>query len=104
MSSNAYLIKEINLKSTKNEIIIEKRIEKDPTFKIANYKIFKIFQEYGQDNTNEDLVGEISIDKKSFEKFMNSYNPSSYSKEEKRIIAKIESNLKNNEITFYEVF
>lgn len=35
---------------------------------------------------------------------MNSYNPSSYSKEEKRIIAKIESNLKNDEITFYEVF
>ena len=104
MSSNAYLIKEINLKSTKNEIIIEKRIEKDSTFKIVNYKIFKIFQEYGQDNTNEDLVGEISIDKKSFEKFKNSYNPSSYSKEENRIIAKIESNLKNKEITFYEVF
>lgn len=104
MSSNAYLIKEINLKTTKNEMIIEKRIEKDSTFKIANYKIFKIFQEYGQDNTNEDLVGEISIDKKSFEKFKNSYNLSSYSKEEKRIIAKIESNLKNNEITFYEVF
>jgi len=104
MSSNAYLIKEINLKTTKNEMIIEKRIEKDSTFKIANYKIFKIFQEYGQDNTNEDLVGEISIDKKSFEKFKNSYNLSSYSKEEKRIIAKIESNLKNNEITSYEVF
>lgn len=104
MSVNAYLVKDIDLKTTENEIIIKKTLAKDSTFKLStDFKIFEIFQKFGEDHTNQDCLGEITIDREGFNKFKNSYNPLKYTKEEKRIINEIESNLKDCEITFYEL-
>ena len=64
MSVRAYLVKESKIQHENNELIITKRLRDTPTFNITRHpEIFELFYKYGQDNTNDDLIGEISIAK-----------------------------------------
>ena len=105
MTVNAYLIKEINTKIKDDNIIIEKILEKTPTFNLNhNQKILELFQEYGCDNTNDDLNGELVIDKYSWEKILNNILPELYTPIELKIIEKITNDLINKEIIYYKCF
>lgn len=105
MTVNAYLIKKINSKIKDDEIIIEKIIEKTPTFNLNKHEnILKLFQNHGSDNTNYDLNGEIVIDKITWKEILNNLLTEKYTSDELNIIEKITNDLKNKEIIFYECF
>ena len=105
MTVQAYLIKKIDSKIKDDEIIIEKRIEKTPTFNLTKHKnILKLFQEYNGDNTNNDLNGELVIDKISWKEILNNLLSEKYTQDELNIIEKINLDFKNKEIVFYECF
>ncbi len=105
MTINAHLIKEINIKTNNETIIIEKILEKSPTFNLnRNKKIFELFQEEGYVNLNEDLSGELSMDKQTWEKIVNNLVTNPLSSENLNILKKITLDLKNNEIVYYACF
>lgn len=99
MSVNAYKILNNNVTILKEIIKIEKTIEKTPTFNISRHNnIFKIFQEFGVDCTNEDCVGQIEIDNGDFEEKINKFD---FTNEEKNILKIIKKDLiENNYISF----
>ena len=105
MTVQAYLIKKIDSKIKDDEIIIEKRIEKTPTFNLTKHEnILKLFQDYDGDNTNNDLNGELVIDRISWKKILNNLLKEKYTPDELNIIEKITVDLKNKETIFYECF
>ncbi|MBR0270695.1 MAG: hypothetical protein IJQ68_01700 [Methanobrevibacter sp.] len=105
MSVNAYLIKDLTIQTTDEEIIIKKILEKTPTFNLSHHnKIFQLFQKHNCDNINDDLTGEISIDKETWELILNKLINKQYSNEELDIITKISSDLKNKDYIIYECF
>lgn len=105
MSVNAYLIKKINSKTKDNELIIEKILKKTPTFNLNSHsKIWKLLQEHHCDNVNEDLNGEIVIDKYVWKNILNNLSTENYTSEELKIIKNITKELKNKEIIYYDCF
>ena len=105
MTVNAYLIKEIKLKIKDDDLIIEKILERIPTFNLNHdKKILELFQKYGCDDTNDDLNGELIIDKNTWENVLNNISRDLYTPIELKIIAKITNDLKNNEIIYYKCF
>lgn len=104
MTINAHLIKKINLKIKNDELIIEKILEKNPSFNLNNKKLLEVFQNHEFDNTNSDLNGEIIIDKITWNKISNELQTKINTKNELEIIKKITKDLKNKEIIYYECF
>ncbi len=105
MVVNAHLIKKIDIKTTDDEIIIEKILEKTPTFNSRrDDKILKLFLDYGCDNTNDDLNGELIMNKETWSDILNELNYENLTSDELKIIQKITTDLTNNEIIFYECF
>ena len=106
MASKAYLIKETNVKTTDDELILKKKtLEKTPTFNLTNdWKILNLFEEYGSDNTNSDLNGELVMDKDSWTEMLNSITLSEFNSSEMEIIEKITADLKDRKMVFYECF
>lgn len=105
MSVNAYLIKKINVKIKNEEVIIEKILEKTPTFNLNNdMKILELFQEYNCDNTNDDLNGELFIDKNTWITILKRLSCENFSVHELKIIKKITKELNNSEIIYFECF
>lgn len=103
MAINAYLIKQININTYNDEIIIEKIIEKNPTFSLTHHeKIFELIQKHDCDNTNEDLTGEIVIDNESWKKVIINLLSDNLTNEELKIIEKISFDLKNKSVVYYE--
>ncbi len=91
MSVKAYKILINHTTILDNVIKIEKTIEKTPTFNITHHEnIFKIFQEYGVDCTNEDCIGQIEIDNLDFENYMDEFD---FTDEERNILKKIKKDL-----------
>ena len=69
MSVRAYLEKNLEIESNNEELIITKTLKRMPTFNVTRQpEIFELFCEYGEDYTNDDCVGEISISKSEWEK------------------------------------
>ena len=68
------------------------------------YEILQLFQKHNCDNINDDLTGEISIDKETWELILNKLINKQYSNEELDIITKISSDLKNKDYIIYECF
>lgn len=105
MAVKAYLLKKINVKNNDDEIIIERILENKPTFTLNNNeRILKLFQESKGDNINEDLTGELTIDRKSWIILLNNILIEEFTPKERNIIKKITKDLKNNGIVFYECF
>ena len=105
MIVNAYLIKEIEIKTTDDEIILEKILERTPTFNSRrDYKILKLFLDYGGDNTNDDLNGELTMDKETWSNILNELDYENLTPDELKIVQKITTDLDNDEIVFYECF
>lgn len=105
MVVKAYLIKTIKTRTEDDELIIEKILEKTPTFNLrTNEKILKLFLDNGFDNTNDDLNGELFMDKETWQEILNSLIPENYSPNDLKIIRKITKDLKDEEIIFYECF
>ena len=105
MTVNAHLIKTINLKTKDNEIIIEKILERTPTFNSRkDGKIMKLFLDYGCDNTTDDLNGEVFMDKKTWQEILANLTPDDYTFDELNILQKITLDLADEEIVFYECF
>lgn len=93
MSVRAYLVKETNIEYENDELIITKRLKDTPTFNVTRHlEIFELFCKYGRDNTNDDLLGEISIAKDDWD----SLNFSS------SIFDKISKDFGDNDIVVYE--
>lgn len=105
MVVKAYLIKTTNIKTNDNELIIEKILEKKPTFNSrTNGRILKLFLDYGCDNTNDDLNGELFMDKETWQEILTNLTSEDYTEDELKIIQKISDDLANEEIIFYECF
>ena len=105
MTVNAHLIKTINLQTTDDEIILEKILERTPTFNSRrDYKILKLFLDYGGDNTNDDLNGELTMDKETWSNILNELDYENLTPDELKIVQKITTDLDNDEIVFYECF
>lgn len=105
MTVKAYLVKKITSKIEDDEMIIEKKLEKTPTFNLNKHEnILKIFQENNGDNTNDDLNGELVIDKDTWQKILNGILTEEYTLDELNIIKKITNDLKNKKIIYYECF
>lgn len=104
MTIKAYLIKMINMKIKNDEIIIEKKLEKTPAFYLKNNeKLLTQLQKYECNNINDDLNGEIVIDKITWTKILNE-GLEEYTSNELNTIKQITNDLKNNEIIFYNCF
>lgn len=105
MTVNAHLIKTINLQTTDDEIILEKILERTATFNSRrDYKILKLFLDYGGDNTNDDLNGELTMDKETWSNILNELDYENLTPDELKIIKKITNDLSDDEIVFYECF
>lgn len=105
MVVQAYKIKAINTRIDDDNIIIEKILEKTPTFNLRkDEKILKLFLDHEFDNTNNDLNGELFMDKETWLDILNKLKPRNYSSNDLKIIEKITKDLKNEEIIFYECF
>lgn len=105
MSIKAYLIKEMNMKTENEQIKIEKTIEREPTLYLTkNSAIFDLIQKQKLDNLNEDLNGEIVIDKTSWKEILHELNMSNIKKYEKNSINKINNEFKTKDILFFECF
>lgn len=105
MTVNAHLIKTINLQTTDDEIILEKILERTPTFNSRrDYEILKLFLDYGGDNTNDDLNGELTMDKETWSNILNELDYENLTPDELKIVQKITTDLDNDEIVFYECF
>ena len=63
-----------------------------------------LFEEYGSDNTNSDLNGELVMDKDSWTEMLNSITLSEFNSSEMEIIEKITADLKDRKMVFYECF
>lgn len=93
MSVRAYLVKESKIQHVNNELIITKRLKDTPTFNVTRHpEIFELFCKYGQDNTNDDLIGEISIAKDDWNKL----NISS------SLVDKITKDFNDNDVVVYQ--
>lgn len=105
MTVKAYLLKKINVKNNKDEIVIERILENEPTFNLnTNKKILELIQKINGDNTNEDLTGELVIDKYTWKKILNNLLKENFTPIELKIIEKITNDLKDREIIYYECF
>ena len=105
MVVKAYLIKTTNIKTNENEIIIEKILEKTSTFNLRkDEKILKLFLDYGCDNTNDDLNGELFMDKETWSDILSELDYENLTCDELKIIQKITNDLSGEEIIFYECF
>ena len=105
MTVNAHLIKTINLQTTDDEIILEKILERTPTFNSRrDYEILKLFLDYGGDTTNDDLNGELTMDKETWSNILNELDYENLTPDELKIIKKITTDLDTDEIVFYECF
>lgn len=105
MTIKAHLIKEINIKDRNEEIKIEKIIEKTPTFNLkSDTNILRLFQEISGDNLNNDLNGELYVDKTSWNTFLNSTKKDKFTSKELKIIKKITRDIENKEFILYECF
>ena len=67
-----------------------------------DYKILKLFLDYGGDNTNDDLNGELTIDKETWPDILNELDYENLTSDELKIVQKITADLDNDEIVFYE--
>lgn len=93
MSVRAYLVKQIIVKYEDDELIITKRLNSTPTFNVTRHpEIFELFRNYGQDNTNDDLIGEISIAKDDWNKL----NISSF------LVDKITKDFNDDDVVVYQ--
>ena len=98
----AYLIKKINVKTNEDEMIIEKILEKSPSFSLKNEKILTIFENNNFTNLNDDLNGEISIDKYSWLKILEDIDYGDFTQKDCLIFEKISNDLSDNDVVYYE--
>lgn len=98
MSIRAYLEINSEIKSTDDELIITKTLKKTPSFNITREsEIFEVFQRYGEDNTNNDCIGEISISKSDWQKA-----PKSHLSD--KSVKQINRDFRNNDSVIYHCF
>ena len=64
----------------------------------------KLFLDYGGDNTNDDLNGELTMDKETWSNILNELDYENLTPDELKIVQKITTDLDNDEIVFYECF
>lgn len=71
MSTRAYLLKDTIVKHENDELTITKILNDTPTFNVTRRpEIFELFRRYGQDNTNGDCIGEISIGRDAWDEIL----------------------------------
>ena len=103
MSTKAYLIKDVNIKTNEDNIIFEKVLEKTPTFSLSDdEKIFNLFADNDCDKTGDDFFGELVMDTSTWEDILE--NLDELTPHEQSIIDRITTALKYDDIIHFECF
>ena len=102
MSVRAYLIKKIDVNYENDEIIIKKVLNKTPSFKVNHEKILELF-DYER-NLNEDLNGELTMDRYTWSNILKDLDFSKYSEYELEMIENISNDMKDNDFICYYCF